>query len=408
MSGEESRDTVPVALKYGAQDASSDVPIPPKVIEESMEFVERQSVLQFDSIRKMITDISEARNVLAPIIHEADSAPFERFYGIDGGIGLPVSTIGSTYSSVVGAAYSPHKSLEPYIAVDPISIPAGLGAPHQNYLQMWMKKFETAAALKAAENAECLFLDGTLVPSIFARFLRAAPDYDLLRPSFIDMFRAVFVNSPEKSMLQKLMDMNVPTAGLPKKSHSRHIVQSRLGFMSLPPFVSDLMACSMLLEPGEYIEPIDYETVYAGQAENPNQARGHWDLITRRLRNSQDTPKLAGLNDSVDTIPYIAENACVTYFKPAPGSVAVRVEILKKDMPSLEKILSTLAQDFDRIARLPFCVMMADRYAKSSGHIPQMIKQEMAAKMIRLAGPEDEQMQWFVNAMFSPLGSQEI
>jgi len=407
MSDDGTDGAVPVALEYGDQDVSTDVPIPPQVIEESMEFIERQAVLQFDAIRKMAKDIQDARSIIAPIIHEANSAPFEKFYGVDGGIGSPVITVGGTYSSVIGAAYSPHKLLKPYITIDPISIPAGLGAPHQNYLQMWMKKFETAAALKAAQNAECLFLDGTLVPSIFARFLRSAPDYDLLRPSFIDMFRAVFVNSPT-CMLQKLLDAGIPIVGLPKKSHSRHIVQSRLGFMNLPEFVSDLMACSILLEPGEYIDPIDYETVYAGQAENPHRAKSHWELFTSKLRNPQDTPKIAGLDEPVDTIPYIAENTYVTYFKPAPGSVAIRVEILKKDIPNLEKILETLAQDFDKIARLPFCVMMADRYSKSSGHIPQMIKREMATKMIQRVGAGDEQMRWFVNAMFSPLGSQEI
>jgi len=275
-----------------------------------------------------------------------------------------------------------------------------------------MKKYESLVATEASTKGDCVFLDGTLVPSIFAKYLRSAPDYELLRPDFLTMFKETFVNSDSKKCLvQKLIDSKSPIVGLPKRSRSRHIINDRLSFMNLPISVSDLMACSMLLKPSEYIAPMDYKTLYMAQAENPDHAKWHWDLITTFLREPNETPKIAGLDSNVETIPYFAENTFVTYFKPTAGSIAIRVEILEKEKPNLEKILNTIQRDFDKISRLPFCVFMADRYSKSSSHIPLMIQKSMESKLIRLArekGVVDDDFLWFINTMFSSLGSQEI
>jgi len=392
---------------------SSDLPIPPKMIEESMKIIESEAEKQFDDIKKISGDLREARSKLEPIIHTIDdTVPYSDFYGIDGGIGFPSATIGGTYSSAVGIAYPTNEKFEPFIRVDPINIPAGLGAPHQNYLQMWMKKYESLVAVEASQNADCIFLDGTLVPSIFARYLRSAKDYELLRPDFLTMFKETFVNSNgNKCLVQKLIESKSPIVGLPKRSRSRNIINDRLAFMNLPYSISDLMACSMLLEPGEYIAPMDYKTLYMEQAENDEHAKWHWDLITKFLREKDETPKIAGLEENVETIPYLAENSFVTYYKPVRGSIAIRVEILEKEKSNLGKILNTIKKDFDKVSRLPFCVLMADRYSKSSNHIPIMIQKAMETKLIRLArekGVTDDDFLWFINTMFSSLGSQDI
>ena len=72
--------------------------------------------------------------------------------------------------------------------------------------------------------------------------------------------------------------------------------------MKLPDSVSDLMVCSMLLEPGEYIKPMDYKTLYTSQADNSEH---DWDLITKFLRDPAETPKIAKLDSPVETIPYL-------------------------------------------------------------------------------------------------------
>jgi hypothetical protein len=404
---------IPVTINYDDLSVSTDLPIPPVIIEESMKIIEQESEKQFNEIKKISDDIREARSKIEPIIETIDEIDsFNRFYGIDGGIGFPSTTIGGTYSSAVGVAYTTNEKLKPFIRLDPINIPAGLGAPHQNYLQMWMKKYESLVAVKASQKGDCLFLDGTLVPSIFARYLRSARDYELLRPAFLTMFRETFVSSNEKKCLvEKLIECKTPIVGLPKRSRSRNIINDRLSFMNLPLSVSDLMACSILLEPGEYISPMDYKTLYMEQAENDEYAKWHWDLITKFLKDVDETPKIAGLNESVETIPYLAENTFVTYFKPIAGSIAIRVEILEKEKPNLEKILNTIKKDFDKVSRLPFCVLMADRYSKSSNHIPIMIQISMESKLIRLArekGVTDDEFLWFINTMFSSLGSQDV
>lgn len=346
------------------------------MIELAMKMIKQEFEKQYDDIKKISDDLKEARSKIEPIIENADGIDsFYQFYGVYGGIGFPSATIGGTYSSAVGVAYTTNEKLDPFIRLDPINIPAGLGAPHQNYLQMWMKKYESLVAVEAAHKGDCIFLDGTLVPSIFARYLRSAHDYELLRPGFLTMFKETFVSTnQEKCLVEKLIEGHTPIVGLPKRSHSRSIINDRLSFMNLPFSVSDLMACSLLLEPGEYISPMDYKTLYMEQAENDEYAKWHWDLITKFLKDPDETPKLAGLNEGVETIPYLAENTFVTYFKPISGSIAIRVEILEKERPNLEKILNTIKKDFDKVSRLPFCILMADRYSKSSSHIPLMIQ----------------------------------
>ena len=400
---------------------SSDLPIPPKMIEASMKVIQEQSEKQFDEIKKIVGDMREARKKLDPLIRIIDGKDtYTEFYGIDGGIGIPSATIGGTYSSAAGVAYPANEKSEPYIRVDPIVIPAGLGAPHQNYFEMWMKKYESLVAVEASQTGDCIFLDGTLVPSIFARFLRSAHDYEGLQPDFLSMFEDTFVSkNGKKSLTDKLIESKVPIVGLPKRSRSRHIINDRLDFMNLPISVSDLMACSLLLEPGEYISPMDYKTLYMAQAGKDSTMSGkeleyakwHWDLITKFLREPDETPKKAGLEGSVETIPYLAENTFVTYFKPIPGSIAIRVEILKKEISNLEKILGTIQKDFDKISRLPFCVFMADRYSKSNKYVPLMIKTSIASKLVVIArekGVVDDNILWYMNELFSSLGSQEI
>lgn len=400
---------------------SSDLPIPPKMIEASMKVIQEQSEKQFEEIKKIVDDMKEARKKIEPIIRIIDGKEsYNEFYGVDGGIGIPSATIGGTYSSAVGVAYPANEKSEPYIRVDPIVIPAGLGAPHQNYFEMWMKKYESLVAAEASQTGDCVFLDGTLVPSIFARFLRSAHDYEGLKPDFLTMFEETFVSKDgRKSLTDRLIESNIPIVGLPKRSRSRHIINERLDFMNLPMSVSDLMACSLLLEPGEYISPMDYKTLYMAQAgkdstlteKELDYAKWHWDLITKFLREPDETPKKAGLDASVETIPYLAENTFVTYFKPIPGSIAIRVEILEKEIPNLEKILNTIQKDFDKISRLPFCVFMADRYSKSNKHIPLMIKTSIANKLIKIArekGVVDDNTLWYMNELSSSLGSQEI
>lgn len=404
---------IPAIFNYNDLSVSTDLPIPPEMIDQAMKMIQDESKKQFDEIQKISEDLKDARSKIEPIIEIIDEVDsFNEFYGIDGGIGFPSATIGGTYSSVVGVAYTTNEKLSPFIRLDPINIPAGLGAPHQNYLQMWMKKYESLVAVEAAQNGECVFLDGTLVPSIFARYLRSASDYELLRPDFLTMFKETFVNKDrEKCLVAKLIESKTPIVGLPKRSRSRSIINDRLSFMQLPYSVSDLMACSILLEPGEYISPMDYKTLYMEQAENDEYAKWHWDLITKFLKDPDETPKLAGLDDGVETIPFLAENTFVTYFKPIAGSIAIRVEILEKEKSNLRKILNTIKKDFDKVSRLPFCVLMADRYAKSSSHIPLMIQKTMESKLIRLArenGITDNEFLWFINTMFSSLGSQNI
>jgi len=400
---------------------SSDLPIPPQMIEDTMEIIQEQSETQFDEIKKIVGDMKEAREKLEPIIRIIDGKDtYTEFYGVDGGIGIPRATIGGTYSSAAGIAYPTNEKSEPYIRVDPIIVPAGLGAPHQNYLQMWMKKYETLVASEACQTGDCVFLDGTLVPSIFARFLRSAHDYEGLQPDFLTMFEETFVSkNGKKCLTDKLIESKIPIVGLPKRSRSRHIINERLDFMNLPMSVSDLMACSLLLEPGEYISPMDYKTLYMAQAGSDGKmsnkeieyAKWHWDLITTFLRDPDDTPKKAGLDSSVETIPYIAENTFVTYFKPISGSIAIRVEILKKEIPNIEKILATIQRDFDKVSRLPFCVFMADRYSKSNKNVPMMIQTSIANKLVRIArekGVEDDDTLWYINELSSSLGSQEV
>jgi hypothetical protein len=398
---------------------SSDLPIPPKMIESSMEVIQEQSETQFNEIQKIVYDMKQARKKLQSIIRVINNQySYDNFYGVDGGIGLPSATIGGTYSSAAGVAYPANEKSEPYIRVDPIIIPAGLGAPHQNYFEMWMKKYESLVAVEASQTGDCVFLDGTLVPSIFARFLRSAHDYEGLKPDFLTMFEETFVSkSGKKCLSDKLIESKVPIAGLPKRSRSRHIINDRLDWMNLPMSVSDLMACSLLLEPGEYIAPMDYKTIYMAQAakdgimsnQKEDYAQFHWDLITKFLRDPDATPKIAGLNESVETIPYLAENTLVTYFKPIPGSIAIRVEILKDQIVNLEKILATIQKDFDKIARIPFCVFMADRYSKSNKHVPTMIKTSIASKLVKIArekGIVDDNILWYIKELSTSLGSQ--
>ena len=329
-------------------DISNELPIPPKMIESSMSIIQEQSTRQFDDIQRLVSDINEARSKLEPIIRLVDTSDtYTDFYGIDGGLGIPNATIGGTYSSVVGVAYPAHKAAESYMLIDPIIVPAGLGAPHQNYFQMWMKKYELAVAARATKRGDCIFFDGTLVPTIFARFLQSAADYEALRPAFLTMFQDAFVTTDKRCLLDEILDSNVPIVGIPKRVHSRNIINTRLRFMKLPTFMSDLMACSLLLKPGEYITPMDYKMVYQMQAgksdpltdEELALSKRHWDLVTKLLREPDEIPKRAGLDASVKTIPYLAENTLVTYFKPVSGSIAIRVEFLRRDLDSLSKII---------------------------------------------------------------------
>ena len=400
---------------------SSDLPIPPDMLESAMSVIQEQSEKQFVQVQRIIYNMKKAREELKPLIRTINpQTSYERFYGVDGGIGIPSATIGGTYSSAVGVAYPADPGAKPYIKVDPIVIPAGLGAPHQNYFEMWMKKYESLVAAKASQAADCVFLDGTLVPSVFARFLRSAHDYEGLQPDFLSMFEETFVSKDGRlSHTDKLIQSNIPIVGLPKRSHSRHIINEKLKFMELPLSVSDLMACSLLLEPGEYVLPMNYQTLYMAQSAKNGSMTGkdleyaqwHWDLITKFLRKHDETPKKAGLESGIETIPYLAENTLVTYFKPAPGSIAIRVEILKKEITNLEKILYTIQRDFDRISRLPFCVFMADRYSKSNKYVPSMIKNSIATKLVSIARQKnvvDASTLWYLNELSSSLGSQEI
>ena len=402
-------------------DISNQLPIPPKMIESSMNIIQKESNQQFDDIQRLVNDMGEARSKLEPIIRLVDDREiYTDYYGIDGGLGISQATIGGTYSSVVGVAYPAHKSAESYMLVDPIVVPAGLGAPHQNYFEMWMKRYELAVASRAVKRGDCILFDGTLVPTVFALFLRSAADYEALRPDFLTMFQEAFVSKPNKRCLvDEILDSNVPLVGLPKRSHSRNIINTRLRFMKLPMFMSDLMACSLLLNSGEYIAPMEYKTIYQMQSGEDDpltdselaQSRMHWNTITKLLREPDEIPKQAGLDASIETIPYMAENTLVTYFKPISGSIAIRVEFLRRDLAILPKILATIQIDFDKISRLPFCVYMADTYSKSNKNIPLMIKTSIANKLIKIAsqrGVTDPNTLWYINELSSSLGSQMI
>jgi len=415
MSSESSSPTEKIKTTFDYTDldaVSSEVPIPPQMVEDSLAIVEEKSKTDFDQICDVAKKLKDARSLLEPIIETVNTKEcYTKFFGVDGGIGFPTSNIGGTYSSTVGVAYPTNSELKPCIRIDPIIIPASSGAPHQNYLAMWRQKQEYLVAVEASKQSDCLFMDGTIVPSIFVRYLRSADQYDKFQPAFIDLFKQTYVSTDGKKCLaQKLIDLDQPVVGLPKRSHSRHIINQRLKMTDMPLSISDLMACSLLLKPGEYLAPNDYKTILKGQALNERQGELHWRWITDDVRD-RDKNNQQGLDASVETIPYIAENTWVTYFRPVAGSPAIRIEILEKEKPNLEKILKTIQIDYEKNARLPFSVFMADRYSKSSGHVPVMIQTAMQSKMDRLTREKkivDEELLWFINTMFTPLGSIEI
>lgn len=381
------------------------------MIESATKIVAEEAEAQLEQFRDIAARLSEARDQLSPVIEELPEGDYlSNFASVDGGIGNVTATLGGTYASIIAVAYSPKVDFTPRIKVDPVKIPASLGAPHQNYLAMWRQKYEYLVGADASRDVDCIFFDGTIVPSIFVRYLHSAQLYELLQPQFIDLFKDCFVDKPEKPCLaRQLVELKQPIVGLPKVVRSRHFIKSRLPAFNLPLTFSDLMICSLILKAEEYMRLTPYKELWMTDALTPTLGELHWRWITDDMKDAEKNAQ-DGLDDVVESIPWLAEHTLVTYFKPYVGVPAIRVEILDKDKGRIDEILRTVKYDYDRTLRMMFSIHTADRYCKSSSSVPIMIKSMMESKInadARKKGIEDEDLLSFLNLSFSNLGRVE-
>jgi len=404
-------ESVPTGLGKLSDEVSIELPLPPEMIESATKIVEEDAIQQLSQYQAIVSKLNEAREQLLPLISTVEDVPhYSNYAGVDGGIGNIAVTLGGTYASVIGVAYSSKKDFTPRIKVDPIKIPASLGAPHQNYLAMWRQKYEYLVGVEAINDVDCVFFDGTIVPSIFVRYLHSAQLYEMLQPQFIDLFKDCFVDTAGKPCLSHRLAQHVkPIVGIPKVVRSRHFIKTRLNMLNLPTTVSDLMICSLLLKPGEYVRLTPYKDLWLSDALTPALGELHWRWITEDLKDVEKNSK-DGLNDVVESIPWLAEHTIVTYYKPHAGVPAIRVEVLDKDRNKVDSILRTLYHDYDRTLRMMFSIHMADRYCKSSSGVPMMIKNLMESKInsnARKNGIVDDDFLAFLNLTFREMGPVE-
>lgn len=323
-----------------------------------------------DNIAKL--SLARKKFLEAKLIKKLDfSGDIGVIAGVDGANTRPKFLMGAYISAIAALFYPSTDKIKPKGAGKTIVVPPIEPRAAQRYTEEYRMLYELTVALEGLKqgSTNILFIDGSLTPVYWYRYVtHAAVETEQLTPSFSGLYSKAFKG--EKSLHYKLIEQNETiVVGIPKRSVSKTLIKkilSGLGLSSL--WLTDRQVCSLLLETGEYTEPLPYREMVT---------HPEWlSPIVRKGISDKDSPSLW------------SENNMVTYFKPSQVGPAIRVEFLAKNMKDLPKILHAIQRDFNVSRSTVNVIHMSDSFSRGIWATPDYVWEILRTETTKKAQAE--------------------